>query len=59
MQRNPPASHPAYLTRPAHQVFPEDIDCVFDSDSERGAIFVGNLEAAENLDTLKSTNNLR
>lgn len=46
MHRNPPPNHPAYLTRPAHQVFPEDIDLVFDSDSGRGAIFVGNLEAA-------------
>ena len=49
-------NHPAFRTRPPHDVFPEDISCVFEGDSNKGAIFIGNLEAAENLETLKSKN---
>jgi hypothetical protein len=46
---SPPSSHPGYRTRPAHQVFPEDIDCVIEPSHSTGAIYIGNLEAAENL----------
>lgn len=36
-------------------VYPEDIECVHDSVNGKGGIFIGNLEAAQNLQTLKST----
>ena len=35
-------------------VYQEDIECVHDPVNGKGGIFVGNLEAAENLQTLKS-----
>lgn len=54
MQKTSLHNHPAYLTRPPHQVLPEDIDCVLGPSHGQGAIFIGNLEAAENLQTLKS-----
>lgn len=54
MQKKPHSSHPAYRTRPAHQVFPEDIDCVLEPSQGLGAIYIGNLEAAENPETLRS-----
>lgn len=37
----------------SQKVYPEDIQCVFE-EKNGNAIFVGNLEAAENLNTLKS-----
>ena len=48
-------SHPGFKTRPPHDVFPEDIECVLEPTNGKGAIFIGNLEAAESLTTLKST----
>ena len=36
-------------------VYPEDIECVHEPMNGKGGIFVGNLEAAQNLNTLKST----
>ncbi len=36
-------------------VYPEDIECVHESINGKGGIYVGNLEAAQNLQTLKST----
>lgn len=42
-------SHPGFKTRPAHDVFPEDIECVLEGEENKGAIFIGNLEAAESL----------
>ena len=36
-------------------VYPEDIECVHDPINGKGGIFIGNLEAAQNLQTLKST----
>ena len=42
----PPSSHPGYRTRPAHQVLPEDIQCVYEPHNNRGGIFLGNLESA-------------
>ena len=36
--------------------YPEDIQCVFpSSDPHKGAIYVSNVEAAENINTLRST----
>jgi len=46
MLKKPSPNHPAYKTRPANQVFPEDIECVFPASGGKGAIFLGNLEAA-------------
>jgi hypothetical protein len=46
MHKKPHPSHPAYRTRPPHQVFPEDIDCVLEPTQGLGAIYIGNLEAA-------------
>jgi hypothetical protein len=37
-------------------VYAEDYSCVVDSRDGKGGIFIGNLEAAENPVTLKSTN---
>ena len=34
-------------------VYPEDIECVLDSNNGAGGIFIGNLEASQNLMTLK------
>jgi hypothetical protein len=34
-------------------VYPEDIECVLDSNNGAGGIFIGNLEASQNLLTLK------
>lgn len=48
-------THPGFKTRPPHDVFPEDIECVYEDQTTRKSIFIGNLEAAESLDTLKST----
>lgn len=48
-------SHPGFKTRPPHDVFPEDIECVLQPANGKGGIFIGNLEAAESLTTLKST----
>lgn len=41
-------------------IYPEDIECVHDPINGKGGIFLGNLEAAQNLQTLKSNifNNL-
>jgi len=36
-------------------VYPEDIECVHDPINGKGGIYIGNLEAAQNLQTLKST----
>lgn len=36
-------------------VYPEDIECVHDPVNGKGGIFIGNLEAAQNIQTLKST----
>lgn len=41
-----------------HTVYPEDIECVVDGKNGKGAIYVGNLEASENVKTLKSTRRL-
>ena len=38
----------------AYYKHPEDIQCVVNSNGKDGAIYIGNLEAAQNLDTLKS-----
>lgn len=46
MLKKPDPSHPAYRTRPPHQVFPEDLDCVLEPMQGLGAIYIGNLEAA-------------
>lgn len=35
-------------------VYPEDIECVHEPTNGKGGIYVGNLQAAENLQTLKS-----
>lgn len=35
-------------------VYPEDIECVHDPVNGKGGIYIGNLEAAQNLQTLKS-----
>ena len=34
--------------------YPEDIECVMDPIDGRGGVFLGNLEASENLSTLMS-----
>lgn len=47
-------SHPGFKTRPPHDVYPEDMECVLEGEQNKGAIFIGNLEAAESLETLKS-----
>lgn len=39
-------NHPGFKTRPPHDVFPEDLECVFEGEQNRGAIYIGNLEAA-------------
>ncbi len=57
MLKAPHPDHPGYRTRPHHQVFPEDLECVLEATNNQGAIFIGNLEAAENLHTLKSNYN--
>ena len=36
-------SHPGFKTRPPHDVFPEDIECVLEGEQNKGAIFIGNL----------------
>jgi len=36
-------------------VYPEDIECVHEPVNGKGGIWIGNLEAAENIQTLKST----
>lgn len=36
-------------------VYPEDIEHVVDATSTAGAIYIGNLEASQNVLTLKST----
>jgi hypothetical protein len=36
-------NHPGFLTRPHHDVFPEDIDCVIEGGNGKGAIYIGNL----------------
>lgn len=36
-------------------VYPEDIECVHDPINGKGGIYIGNLEAAQNIQTLKST----
>lgn len=38
----------------AQIVYPEDIECVLEARAGRGAIYIGNLEASQNLRTLKS-----
>lgn len=38
--------HPGLKLRPPHDVFPEDIECAFHAENGRGAIYIGNLEAA-------------
>ena len=43
-----------FRNRPAHMIFPEDLDCVLEAADGKGGIYIGNLEAAENLQTLKS-----
>lgn len=37
------------------QVYPEDLSCIIDSIDGRGGLYIGNLEAAQNINTLKST----
>lgn len=63
MHRNP--NHHSYslpkpyasLTLP--QKFPEDIQCIIQSPHPtRGSLYISNIEAAENLTTLKSTGEL-
>jgi hypothetical protein len=36
-------------------VYPEDIECVIESNNGIGGIYIGNLEASQNLLTLKRT----
>lgn len=36
-------NHPGFKTRPPHDVFPEDLECVFEGEQNRGAIYIGNL----------------
>lgn len=43
-----------FVTRnKARSVYPEDISCICDPVDGKGGIFVSNLEAAENINTLK------
>jgi hypothetical protein len=37
-------------------VYPEDITCIVEPTNGKGAIFIGNLEAAQNINTLQSSN---
>lgn len=41
--KNVNPNHPGFKTRPPHDVFPEDIECVFPAENGRGAIYLGNL----------------
>lgn len=36
------------------QVYPEDYSCILESIDGKGGLFIGNLEAAQNPNTLKS-----
>jgi hypothetical protein len=36
-------THPGFKTRPPHDVFPEDIECVLEGQQNLGSIFIGNL----------------
>jgi hypothetical protein len=36
-------------------IYPEDIECIVDSNNGVGGIYIGNLEASQNLLTLKRT----
>lgn len=36
-------NHPGFKTRPPHDVFPEDIECVLEGNNNKGAIYIGNL----------------
>jgi len=40
------------------QVYPEDYSCIFDPVDGKGGLYIGNLEAAQNLPNLKSTTTL-
>jgi len=37
-----------------HQVYPEDYSCIIPPQQDRGGLFIGNLEAAQNKHTLHS-----
>lgn len=47
--------YPVYSSR---TVYPEDIECVWEPQNNKGGIYIGNLEASQNLMTLKSTSPL-
>lgn len=47
-----------YVNASGKTVYAEDISCIVETRSSQGSIFIGNLEAAENLNTLKSTHEL-
>lgn len=48
------ASYLGAGTKAGKMVYPEDIECVVDPINGIGGIFIGNLEASQNLLTLKS-----
>ena len=39
----------------ANQVFPEDYSCIVEPINDKGGLYIGNLEAAQNLNTLRRT----
>ena len=42
------------MSKGGKTVYPEDIECVWEPVKGKGAIYIGNLEASENIRTLKS-----
>ena len=49
-----------YTSLKLPQKFPEDIECIIKGkSSSQGSLYISNIEAAENLNTLKSTNAVR
>lgn len=46
----------SFKTMSKQIVYPEDITCIVEPTNGKGAIFIGNLEAAQNINTLQSSN---
>lgn len=45
-----------YASLNLNNKFPEDIECIISSPQpDRGSLYISNIEAAENINTLKST----
>jgi hypothetical protein len=42
------------MQSPGKQVYQEDLSCILDPQDGKGGLFIGNLEAAQNITTLKS-----